>query len=302
MAKQDDESDRADAPSPAGPDDDAQPTKVIEPVDPDAQPTEVLGFREPPRPEAPARRGISRTARVWITITAIVVGLIAVVVVVDVVARGLAEQRVAAEIRSNLPEGVEGDVDVSIGGFSVIAQYLSGTVDQVTLTAPELTVDGAPLDVTMVAQGVPVDLASPVRELDAVIEADEDSINQLVSVAGIDSGVTLGDGTVGYDGEVDLLGFQVSYSVTAQPTAAGDSVLLEPVNVEVGAGGSVIDVSGIIERLGIGDPFTVCIADRLPQGLELDAITVTPGVARVELSGQDIALDSASLQQTGSCE
>jgi hypothetical protein len=234
-------------------------------------------------------------------IVAVVVVLLALVVVGDIVARGIAEQRVAEEIQGNLPAGVEGDVDVSIAGFSVIAQYLSGTMEQVTLTAPQLEVDGAPIDVTVVAQGVPVDLASPVRALDAVIDVDEASLNQFVEAAGVEGGLALGEGTVAYDGQLELLGFPVDYSVTARPTAAGTTVLLEPVGVEVGAGGGSLDVSAIIERLLGDDPVEGCVADRLPEGMEVESIAVAPGIARIDLAAQGLTLDTASLQQTGTC-
>jgi hypothetical protein len=312
MAEHGDEPQRADAPLPLAPDDEVQATRVIEPIDPDGQPTEVIARGVPASGEVPQgddppavvpakRRRTSRAARIWIVIIAVLVVLVALVVVGDVVARGIAEERVAEEIQGNLPAGVEGDVDVSIGGFSVIAQYLSGTMEQVTLTAPELSVAGAPIDVTVVAQGVPVDLAAPVRELDAVINVDEASLNQFVEAAGIEGGLALGEGTVAYDGQLELLGFPVEYSVTARPIAAGTTVLLEPVGVEVGAGGGALDVSGIIERLLGDDPVEVCVADRLPEGMEVESIAVAPGTARIDLAAQGLTLDPASLQQTGTC-
>ena len=113
--------------------------------------------------------------------------------------------------------------------------------------------------------------------------------------------MTLGEGTVAYDGELKVLGFAIDYTVTARPTAAGDTVLLEPVGVEVGAGGGSLDVSGIVDRL-LGDgPVEVCVADRLPEGVEVESIAVTPGSARVDLTAQGLTLDAATLQQTGTC-
>ena len=248
------------------------------------------------------RRRLGRAARIWIVVGVVLAVLIALVVVADIVARGITEQRVAEDIEANLPDGVEGDVDVTIGGFSIIAQYLSGTMQHVELDAPELTVEGAPIAVSVVAEGMPVDLASPVDQLTATITADADSVNQLIKVAGVPSGLTLGDGTVGYEGQVRIFGLPITYEVTATPVAAGDSVLLEPEGVEVGAVGASIDVSGIVDRLLGGDPLEVCIADRLPEGVQLDSIAVTPGAAAVRLQADGLVLDAASLAQTGTCE
>ncbi|HEY9324753.1 MAG TPA: LmeA family phospholipid-binding protein, partial [Agromyces sp.] len=129
---------------------DEQPTEVFEPyaaagaaagasaaagsaAAPEGSPTDA-GDGEP-RP----RRRLSRAARVWIIVGVVLAVVVALVVVADIVARGIAEQRVAEEVEANLPDGVDGDVSVTIGGFSVIAQYLSGTMQHVELDAPELT-------------------------------------------------------------------------------------------------------------------------------------------------------------------
>lgn len=341
MAKHDDEHDTGEAPETSAPAvpveaDDAQPTAVIDTgddalgatavIEPDAadeQPTEVFepyaaagaaagasaaavgtAAATPNDADAGApreRRGLGRGARIWIVVGVVLAVVVALVVVADILARGIAEQRVAEEIEANLPDGVEGDVDVAIGGFSVIAQYLSGTMQHVELDAPELTVDGTPLAVSVVAEGVPVDLASSVDRLTATITADADAVNQLVTVAGVETGLTLGEGTVGYEGRIEVFGLPITYQVTAAPVAAGGSVLLEPEAVEVGAVGASIDVSGIVEQLLGGDPLEVCIADRLPQGVQLESIAVTPGAAAVRLQADGLVLDSASLEQKGTC-
>lgn len=341
MAKHGDEHDAGEAPEATGPGEpleagEAQPTEVVETGDDgsgatlvietdaaDEQPTEVFepytaagaavgtpagAGSVPVRDAAPddagdaaPRRRLGRAARIWIVVGVVLAVLAALVVVADIAARGIAEQRVAEEIEANLPDGVDGDVSVSIGGFSVIAQYLSGTMQHVELDAPELTVEGAPLAVSVVAEGMPVDLASPVDRLTATITADADSINRLITVAGVESGLTLGDGTVGYEGRIEVFGLPITYQVTATPVAAGDSVLLEPESVEVGAVGASIDVSGIIERLLGGDPLEVCIADRLPEGIELQSIAVAPGAAAIRLQADGLVLDSVSLEQKGTC-
>jgi hypothetical protein len=240
-------------------------------------------------------------ARVWTTIVVIVVALGALLVVADIVVRGIAQERFSEQIRSNLPEGVDGEVDVTIGGFSVIAQYLAGTIDRVELSAPELTVNGAPIAVDVVGEGVPVDLASPVRSVSAVIEADQDAINQLIVIPDVEGDVTLGEGVVGYADTIEVFGLRLGYSVTARPTAAGDTVLLQPENVQVDAGGSGIDVSGLAERVLGDDPIAVCVAQYLPEGVMVNDIDIAAGTATVRLEAEGIMLDETSLATTGSC-
>lgn len=255
-----------------------------------------------PQPGQEPRRRLGRGARIGLIVAGSVVGVAALVVVADVVARGLAEQRVAEEVSASLPAGAAGDVDVSIGGFSVITQYLSGTMEQVSLSAPELVVDGAPLAVEVDLRGVPVDLGSPVDRIDATVSAEEDALNRLVQVPGSTGSITLGDGTVGYEGGIELFGRTIAYQVTASPTAAGSEVLLQPVGVEIGSGGGSLDLSGLVERVLGSDPVAFCVAERLPEGVEVTGIAAAPGMLRVELEGSEITLDEAHLQQTGSCD
>jgi hypothetical protein len=283
---------------------DEQATEVIVPADAPmvahgaapATPSDARAVSDRP---VPSRRG--GAAKVWITVVAVVAALAALVVVADVVVRNIAEGRFAEEIESNLPAGVEGDIEVTIGGFSVIAQYLSGTMQHVELSAPEVTVQGVPIAVQVVGEGVPVDLAMPVERMSATIEADADAVNRLVEVQGIEGDLAFGDGTVGYSDSVRLLGFPVDFTVTARPTAAGDTVLLEPVGVDVDAGAGPIDVSGIAERLLGDDPIPVCVAEHLPEGVEVQQIVVEPTRATVALEASGLRLDEASLATTGTC-
>lgn len=250
---------------------------------------------------AGASRPRRRPGRVWAILAVLVVVLAALLVVADLVVRSIAEQRFGEQIRANLPEGVDGEVDVTIGGLSVIAQYLSGTMERVEFSAPELDVNGAPVAVDVVGEGVPVDLASPVARIAGTITADEASLNRLVAVAGVEGGFTLGDGVVGYAGTLELLGLAIDYSVTARPTAAGGSVLLLPEGVDVGAGGDAVDVSGLVDRLLGEDPLVICVAEYLPEGVDVHDLAVTPDAVTVELRAQELMLDEASLARTGTC-
>jgi hypothetical protein len=247
-----------------------------------------------------SRRG--RAARIWITIIVVVVALGGLLVVADVVVRNIAEQRVGDQLEQNLPDGVEGDVDVTIGGFSVIAQYLSGSMDRVELSAPELTVAGVPISVEVEARDVPPGLDGPVGHVVATIDADEASVNHLVRIPGVRGELAFGDGTVGYSDTIEVFGFPIDYTAIARPVAAGDEVLLEPVDVEVGAGGGAIDVSDLVDRLLGDDPIPVCVAEYLPEGVEVNDIQIGSGAATVRLEAQGISFDEASLARSGSCD
>ncbi|MFF2370162.1 DUF2993 domain-containing protein [Agromyces sp. NPDC058110] len=312
------------------PDEQLQPTAVLEPLSADHQPTEVIpdgvtagaasstaagapgaagagagvggdaAPRDTGRPAAGSGAGRRRTGRGWIIAGAIVLVVAALLVIADLVTRSAIEQRISEQAEAGLPEQVEGDVDVQIGGFSMLAQLLTGSIGRITADAPDLQVDGSPIAVHLVANGVPVQQGGTIDFVEGTVTADEAALNALVDVPGVDGEITLGDGVVGYRGSIELLGIEVGYSVTAEAEAAGTSVLLTPVGVELGSGDRSLvldDLPGLLRN-----PLDVCVADRLPQGAEVSGIEVTPGQAVISFQARDLALDEESLEVTGSCD
>ena len=251
--------------------------------------------------ESATRRRRGGAGRVFFIVAGIVVVVAALLVVTELVVRNIAERQVAEEIERGLPEGVDADVDVDFGGTSVIAQYFSGTMQEVAVSAPEVTVLGSPIAVDVVATDVPVEQGGEIGRVVASISASEESLNALVELQDIPGGFTLGEGAIGYDGTIEVLGLPIEYSVTAEPEAAGDTVLLRPTGVEVGAVGGLIDVSDLVERITGGDPYPVCVAEYLPEGVEVNAVVVSPGELRVDLEATGIVFSDEALETLGSC-
>jgi hypothetical protein len=229
----------------------------------------------------------------------ILVVLAVAVVVADVALRGYAEGRVREELTHNLPSNVSGDVDVRIDGFSFLQQYLAGRLDRVVVTAPKLAVDGVPVSAELVASGVPTDLGAPVDSLKATLTLSESAVNSLIEVPGA-AGLRLEDGAVGYDGSASFLGLSVDYLVTARVSSTADSVVLTPETASLSSGSTVVDVSGALNAV-LDRPIPVCVAEYLPRGIELAAVTVAPGTATVRLSAQEFTPDEASLRTLGGC-
>ncbi|WP_431280050.1 LmeA family phospholipid-binding protein [Leifsonia poae] len=282
----------------------------------DTQPTEPLntGLPEPEQPPAGAPepphpggdtvaqpRAKRRWLRILLWVLIPIVALVALFFVADGIARAYAQDRVASEIEKGFPDTVSGDVSVSIGGASVIQQYLSGSFDRVELDAPKLMVQGAPISASVVATGVPTDFSKPVANLDGTLGVSQDSLNKLVSIPGITGDLKLGDDVVTYDGTADILGLPIGYQVSVSPEAAGKTVLLQPVDAKVTAGSGAIDLSTLVKALTDRGPIPVCVAQYLPEGVQVNEITVTPGHATVQLSAEDFVLDDKTLQSKGSC-
>lgn len=246
----------------------------------------------------PARR---RGRRALIVVAVLLLVLAALAIVADLVVRSIAQTTIAQAVEDQLPERVTGEVTAEVGGFSVLAQLLTGEAERVELSAPELLVDGTPIAVDVVATGVPLDLAQPVDRIGAEVRIDQTSLDDLALAQGVAGDLTLGDGVVGYTGTVRVLGVPIEYRATAEPEAAGDRVLLRPVGAEVAAGGASLDLSGAVDAVLGGDPVEICVADRLPEGLVLQSIDVANGEATVRVGGSGLVLDEEHLTRTGSC-
>ena len=255
-----------------------------------------------------------RRGRGLIIVGVLAVALVGVFFVADVVLRNYAQDRAQAEIADRLPANVTGDVAVTIGGFSVIAQYLTGSFDQVDLNAPELTIDGAAAAVKIRATGVPTDTAQPIRQVDGTIDLDEAALNTLMqasqaddsgaSAGPIQAGATelqLGDAEVTYAGSVSVFGFELGYQATATPSTTADSLVLTATGAELSSGAGTLDASGLLKLILGEKPVSICVAQYLPQGVTLTGVDVTPARARITLESSTLTLTEQSLTTLGTC-
>lgn len=247
------------------------------------------------------RRGLSS----FIIATIVVLALVAGFFLADAGVRNYAENRAKDEIAAHLPDSVTGDVSVSIGGLSAIAQYLTGSFDRVTLTAPALSVDGVPASVHLVATDVPVDQAKSVGDVRGTVDLDQAALNTLLAAA-LPTGapaanLVLGDGTVQYQGSVSVLGRNVGYQATATPTAEADSLLFTPSNATITTGAGTVDATAILPLVLGKQPIRVCVARYLPEGVNLAGVDVTPGRARITLESSTLMLTTQSLTTLGTC-
>ncbi|MGO4689255.1 LmeA family phospholipid-binding protein [Glaciibacter sp. 2TAF33] len=245
------------------------------------------------------RRGIGGL----VVASLLLLGLVGAYFIVDSVLRNYAQNRVRQEIANNLPEGVTGDVTVSISGFSVIAQYLGGSFDQVELKAPALAAGGAQASVHLVATDVPVDTAKTVGDVRGAIEMGQQSLDALLANADIPGNPTvkLGDGTVSYTGTITVARVPIGYTATAIPQAAGDSVLLTPTKATVTTAIGSLNLGGLVQRILGEEPLPICVAQYLPAGVDLTGVDVTPQRARITLHAPALRLTEEGLTTLGSC-
>ena len=235
----------------------------------------------------------------------VVVGLVAAFFVIDGGLRSYAEDRIEQEIASNLPDTVTGDVAVSVGGLSVIAQYLGGSFDRVALESGALTVDGVPASVHVVATDVPLDQSQPVGDLRGIVDLEPDALNTLLSRSlpsdAPDASVELGPDEVSYSGSVAVLGFPIGYRASATPSVDADALLLTPSGATITSGGGSIDAGNLLSLVLGEEPLSICVARYLPEGVNLSGVNVTAERARITLESSALTLSRRSLTTLGRC-
>lgn len=254
--------------------------------------------------EPRARRRLGKAGLAWIIAGGVVVLLAIGFVVGDSAVRANAERDLAQQIENGFPENVTGDVTAEIGGFSVIWQYLTGTVESIELHAPELAIDGNPIAVSIDAVGVPIDRSKPLSSVHGTVVASETSLNALVDLPDVNGDFTLNDGLVGFDGTLEVLGFDLSYGVSASVEAAGDRVLLTPTAVQIGGGDNSdgLDLSGLANGLIGDDPIEVCTAQYLPDGLQVSNVDIDGREIELTLAASDLLIGDDPLNQRGACD
>lgn len=234
----------------------------------------------------------------------VVAALVAAFFIADSIARSTGERLVAEKFAEKLSseEGTTvspDDIDVRIGGASVIAQYLGGSFESVHVDADGIAFDGTPLDVAIQANGVPTDMSKPVNTVTGSVSFDQAGLDSLLQKNGTDADIKLGDETVTYTASQTFLGVPLSFTLTAEPSTTTDSLVFTPTSGELAAGSAAIDVSGLIDAVLADNTVSFCIADQIPAGVDLSGADVAPDSVTVRFQARDLII--ADLAQTGSC-
>lgn len=222
-----------------------------------------------------------------VVVGVVVLGVLAVgAVVADRAAASVAEQRAVTEIEARLH--VSGTPQVDVGGFPFLTQLLARSIDHATVHADAVTFNGVEVsDVDLDAHGVAI--ATP-AVADRLVVTGTLSPATLTRLAANSSGLAI---ELGVDGGA----LTASTTVLGVPLVA----LLAP-RVEAG----VIRVDVTTARLGSLDVAVDALpraladglrglkipVDGLPDGVQLTAVAVVPGGARITAAGTDVSLSA----------
>lgn len=244
--------------------------------------------------------------RAWPVVVGLIVAALLVLaggalVLGDVVARPAIERVVADQLMDALPPG-SSRPDVQIVGAPLALQLLDGALDRVEITDLMVGVEGGTVDAVIALEGVPIDREQPVRAASGTLSIDETVLNALVKPGSASSPMTIGEGTVRYERELDVAGFTVAVGLTLRPELADGLVTFVPESVDaVGATGlgGRLDLERLVDLTGFA--FDICVAEHLPAGVDLTALRVAPGGISADLVARDLHLNSTALANTGAC-
>lgn len=252
--------------------------------------------------EPPVRR---RRAWPWLVVLAIVVVLVGGAAVgAESIARSTVTEGVRALVSTQVdaPSGVDVDVD----GL-VLPQLLSGTLDEVRVSADDVGVGGLSGDVSVTARGVPIRGDAAAQGGTAAVRLDVDELRRLLArIDGFPSdGVGMASPAVTMSREFSVFGIAIPVGVALTPGAADGALTLTPASFE--AAGAAIDAEQLRARLGgladgVVRDWSICIQDQLPSALTLTDVTVEPSdelVATFDVDGA-VVVDRALLSP-GSC-
>jgi hypothetical protein len=278
-------------------------TTEIVPVVPEPTPPseEVAAPALPPKKK---RRG-------WL-IALVVVGVLVILAVIAVIigetvakayARDYVRERIVAVLQ--LPEDAE--VEVDLGGGSIILQALAGRVDTVDVHVPQGTFGELEGSVRLHAEGVPLEDTAEVEQLaiDFAIQSDDLAALTQGDDPATAPTVELVDGEVAFSAEFELFGSAIPWGLSLQPSAEEGALVLSPTTFTLGEQSfeAGVDDGSFLGQIAAAflQPQTLCVADQIPQALVLTDAAVDDEELVLTFTGDGAALGGPEFQTLGVC-
>lgn len=284
-------------PTPADP-----PAADVTATAPDAAVDAEADVAAAPTPPRPRRRGLIAV----LVVVGIVVVLGVAAVIAETVARGQAHALIADQVRQALRLEAQHPVDVAIAGPPVLWQAASGRFERITVEVPQLAVGELRGDLTLIAEDTPLDTAQPTDTVQAVFRVAEADVAALAGffAGAVASDVRLDDREIRFETGFDIFGVPFTLGVGLTPTVEEGQLAFTPSSIVLGD--ERLDAAQLQQQFGgIVDPLLtsqrVCVAQYLPQALELTAVQVGDEQLVVVFQGADVALGGTEFSTLGVC-
>lgn len=252
---------------------------------------------------APARRGAPKAL---ITVLGVVVLLVGGAMALDGWVRTQIADFAASKVQQVLQLDSDTPVTVDIAGFSVLAQVLSGKLEQVSAGVDDVTIGELSGGVRLEADGIPLDLSEPVDEVRIAFTVDEASLRTVASTItlGTVDSVELADDEIRVSSGFSVFGVELRVGVGLEPVAGAGRIGFTPTSVELN--GTRTSAAELSQRYGrFVDPLLetrdICIARFLPAALRIDEVAIVDHTLVLVVAADRAILDDASARELGSC-
>lgn len=230
------------------------------------------------------------------------------------VAEWISRMMLASAINAGISQaGVEitGAAEVSVPGL-LLPQLVTGSVDELTVTAESARLEGIEADVGITATGISV-LGRTADAVTLVARAEAAGIEAILARAGEDgplrslaeaATIAVAEPEVTVSAELPVLGTAIPLSFDVVPSAAEGQLLLEPRAVTV-ADTEVRVSEGEPLPQGappfLSEPIPVCLASSLPAGAQLTDASVDGDRLALTFDVDGEILMTPSLRARGTC-
>lgn len=221
-----------------------------------------------------------------------------------------ARQQITAQVTSNVRQALSLDakkpVTVKIAGFSVLAQAVTGKLEQVDVSVDDVTLGELTGDVAVRAKGIPVDRSKPVDRVGITFSATEKSVQSIaqdLSEASIET-VEFAEPDVRLGSKFSVFGFSVDVILEVEPFADKGEIAFTPKAIEVGGvRTSAEDLTRVFGSLATNLLRTqkICVARWLPAVVHVEDVTVHGDTLAVTIGASKVVLDQSAMSEPGTC-
>lgn len=284
----------------------SEPAEAPEPAEtPSATATAVLPATVVATPAPPKRkRRLGWLIALVIVLVVLVIGFFVADAVVRQIATGYVRERIVEVLKLDPAT----TVDVDLGPGSILLQAASGSLDEVTVHAGEITFGEITGEAQLVATAVPLDSSRPVGTLGITVTVTEANVRKLASFISASelTSIDLRDGVVRVGAEFNVVFFVIPVSVDLVPSAVEGGISFDPTTIILGDEEiAVQDLRDSPEFRALAgellDSRDFCVASYLPQALSITDVDVVGTDLVVVINGDGTALADPALATLGAC-
>jgi hypothetical protein len=258
----------------------------------------------------PAAAPAKRRRKVWpfVLIAVVLVVLIVGFFIADAAAKSYAQDQIKQKVVAALGIDPKTDVQVKLGGGSVLLQALSGKLSTVDVTIPRLAFGDLVGAATMHATQVPITGTAPLQKLGITYRVSEKNVGVLASdLSGMKlDTVTLEQPEIVANASFSVLGFGIPVGLGLTPSASKGELVFTPTSILVS--GQKFTSKQLLATPGLGSlakkllrQQTFCVAQYLPKALTVTSVKVAGHQLVMTISGDGRAFGGSAFGTKGTC-